>query len=253
MHDKHINLGRFTPELLDSIIRGALQIRDTGKRIAFLSQQFLGTAYAASTLIGSPEIPEVFIMNLESVDCFTFIEYVEAMRLSNSYADLELNLKRVRYRSGNIDFTKRNHFFTDWIESRRETIDDATDATGGTQTITIEKLLNIKEDGTCFLPGIDPVLRELHYIPSEAINIAVLDKLRSGDYIGIYSFAQGLDVSHTGIFVRHKDKAVLRHASSQNNFRKVIDEDFRAYISSKPGIIVLRPKDVQADFVPHIK
>jgi hypothetical protein len=253
MYHKHILLGRFTPELLDSIIRGSSQIRNTGERIAFLSKQFLGTAYAASTLIGSLGIPEVFVMNLEGVDCFTFIEYIEAMRLSSYYPDLELNLKWVRYRSGTVDFTERNHFFTDWRESRKETIEDVTKAAGGGQTVAIEKMLNKKKNGTYFLPGIGPVLRELHYIPAEAINAAVLKKLRSGDYIGIYSFEQGLDVSHTGIFVRDGNNVMMRHASSQENSRGVVDQDFKGYVSGKPGMIVLRSKDVQPDFILQMK
>jgi hypothetical protein len=53
---------------------------------------------------------------------------------------------------------------------------------------------------------------------------------------------QGLDVSHAGIFVRHEDALYLRHASSQYEYRRVIDQDFRGYIASKPGIIVFRPK-----------
>ena len=242
MYDKHILLGRFTAELLDSIIHESSQFRETGERIAFLSQQFLGTAYAASTLIGSHSIPEVYVMNLEGVDCFTLIEYIEAMRLSHSYSDLMMNLKQVRYRSGTVAFTERNHFFTDWRESRGETIDDVTEAAGGRQTITIEKTLNRKEDGTFILPGIVPVQRKLHYIPAEAINAEVLEKLRSGDYIGIYSFEQGLDVSHTGIFIRDGDNVVLRHASSQKTTRGVVDQNFSVYISGKPGIIVLRSK-----------
>jgi hypothetical protein len=242
MYDKHILLGRFTAELLDSIIHESSQFRETGERIAFLSEQFLGTAYAASTLIGSHSIPEVYVMNLEGVDCFTLIEYIEAMRLSNSYSDLELNVKRVRYRSGTVNYSERNHFFTDWREARRETIDDITEAAGGRKTVTIEKMLNRKEDGTFILPGIVPVQRKLHYIPAEAINAEVLEKLRSGDYIGIYSFEEGLDVSHTGIFVRDGDNVVLRHASSQENSRGVVDQDFRNYVSGKPGIVVLRAK-----------
>ena len=116
MYEKRIILGVFSREQLDRLMRESLRIGDAGKRIDFLSRQFLGIDYAESTLIGDKGSPEVFVINLAGVDCLTFIEYVEAMRHSGSYSDFESNLKRVRYRSGIVAFAKRNHFFTDWKE-----------------------------------------------------------------------------------------------------------------------------------------
>jgi hypothetical protein len=68
-----------------------------------------------------------------------------------------------------------------------------------------------------------------------------MDSLRTGDYVGIYAEARGLDVSHVGIIVKSDDTAHLRHASSIPSHRRVIDEDFVTYMSGKPGMIVLRP------------
>ena len=242
MHEKHIILGEFSHEQLDAIIRKSSQMRDPGERIDFLSKQFLDIGYAESTLIGVKLTPEVFVINLTGVDCLTFIEYVEAMRLSDSYADFESNLKRVRYRSGFVNFMNRNHFFTDWKEFNADFVDDVTDETGGQKTMKAQKTLNKKEDGTDFLPGIRPVRREMQYIPSEAVDSTVLNKLRTGDYIGIYSRLTGLDVSHVGITIRDGDALFLRHASSQKEYRKVVDQDLKLYIADKPGIIVFRPK-----------
>ena len=59
---------------------------------------------------------------------------------------------------------------------------------------------------------------------------------------GIYSNRPDLDVSHVGIVIRDGNKLLFRHASSASRHKKVIDEDFMKYVSSKPGIIVLRPK-----------
>jgi hypothetical protein len=64
--------------------------------------------------------------------------------------------------------------------------------------------------------------------------------LRTGDYIGIYAPADGLDVSHAGICIRRESRILLRHASSLA--REVIDQDFSPYIEGKPGIVVLRPR-----------
>jgi len=237
-----ISLGAWTPEKLDSILYESTKINDVGLRIDVLSKHFLGTPYKDSTLIGNINISEVFVINLESVDCFTFIEYIESMRLSSSFHEFKENLKKVRYRNGKISFENRNHFFTDWCEYNAVFIDDITEQIGGKKVIQVKKELNKKDDETYFLPGIQPRGRLINYLPSNAIDDAIIDELRIGDYIGIYSEKQGLDVSHVGIFIREKNNIYLRHASSLQEHRQVIDDNFKNYILNRPGIIVFRPK-----------
>src|ERR1700757_4891399 len=105
-------LGKWNEKKLDHIIRESSGIQDLGKRIDFLSEQFLNVNYKESTLIGNINTPEVFVINLEGMDCFTYIDYVEAMRLSSSFSQFKENLRRVRYQSGKVTFENRNHFFT---------------------------------------------------------------------------------------------------------------------------------------------
>jgi hypothetical protein len=242
MYARHIDLGKFSEDGLDQIIRKGSEIMGIAKRVDFLSTQFLGIDYAESTLIGDKDIPEVSVINLRGVDCLTFIEYVEAMRLSDSFPAFESNLIKVRYKSGIVEFANRNHFFTDWRKHNAEFVDDITEDIGGQNAVKVQKMLNEKEDGSHFLSGIKPMQREIAYIPSNAIDDLVIDKLRTGDYIGIYSNVGGLDVSHVGVVIRKEDSVYLRHASSQKDFRKVIDQDFKKYIADKPGMLVLRPK-----------
>ena len=242
MYAKHIDLGKFTQDELDQIIRNASQMADLPSSIDSLSKQFLGIGYSEQTLIGDKDTQEVFVINLRELDCFTFIEYVEAMRLSVSFQDFGMHLRKVRYKSGAVDFTSRNHFFTDWREDNTEFVNDITEEIGGMHTAMTHKILNEKEDGTPFVPGLAPVEREVSYIPSGAVD-AISEKLRTGDYLGIYSKVKGLDVSHVGIIIREDNTIFLRHGSSQKKYRKVIDQDFHRYIAGKPGIIVLRPID----------
>jgi hypothetical protein len=147
----------------------------------------------------------------------------------------------VRYQSGKIAFESRNHFFTDWVKFNADLVADVTEQIGGENTIKIKKILNLKEDRTYFLDGIPLVQREIKYIPSGAIDDSITNKLKTGDYIGIYSEKQGLDVSHVGIIIKTGDNIYLRHASSIK--KKVLDEDFREYMMRKPGFIILRHKD----------
>jgi len=235
-------LGKWTHDSLDNMLRISSSYNSPGERIYYLSSLFLGTAYKESTLVGNVAAPEVFVINLREVDCFTFIEYIEAMRLSGSFREFEKTLEKIRYRSGKVVFTSRKHFFTDWSEFNKDFVDNVTKHIGGRETIVVRKQMNSKEDGTYFLCGIQPFSREIEYIPFNALTDKLINNLKTGDYIGIYSPTPGLDVSHVGIFINTGRETYLRHASSANNQMKVIDQDFRNYIKTKPGIIVLRPK-----------
>ena len=241
-NEEIVLLGKWTEKELNHIISKSSKVQKPDERIDFISEQFLGTPYKESTLKGDANTEEAFVINLEGMDCFTYIDYVEAMRLSNSFSEFKENLKRVRYQSGDVSFQNRNHFFTDWLMFNKENIRGVTEEVGGDKVKTVKKTLNLKEDGTYFLPGVSPKQREVTYIPSIAIEEKGIGRLRTGDYVGIYSELEGLDVSHTGIIIKDGDKVYLRHASSREKNRKVVDEDLLSYISDKPGLVVLRPK-----------
>ena len=239
---EEINLGMWRQEELEKVIRKAAQIPLTGRKIDFISWHFLGTDYREGTLIGNEETPEKFVVDFSGVDCFTVLDYVEAVRLSDSFSAFRNNLARVRYRSGIIAFDHRNHFFSDWGIFHGDFIEDVTVEVGGGHTRSSGKRLNVKEDGTFYLPGITPIERTVDYIPASAIHESVLRKCKTGDYVGIYAEDPGLDVTHVGIFIRGRGKAYLRHASSLTEYRKVIDQDFLAFMVRKPGFLVFRPR-----------
>jgi len=235
-----ICLGLWTQERLESIMLKSSEIKEAGLRISVISAEFIDTPYKESTLIGDINIPEVLVVNLEGVDCFTFIDYIEALRLSDSFPEFVKNIKRVRYRYGVVSFENRNHFFTDWRQYNYDIVEDITEQIGRQKVKGYIKVLNKKRDGTFFLQGIRPVKRMIKYIPSDAIDNSIIRELKTGDYAGVYSDKEGLDVSHVGIIIKKNDLIYLRHASSKKG--KVIEQDFKKYISDKPGLIVLRPK-----------
>ena len=240
----YTNLGRWTVVEIDRIIHEASTISDTGERISFLSDMFLGLSYREATLHGNSETEEVLTVDFSGVDCFTFIDYVEAMRRSDSFNGFLANLRTVRYRNGTVVHEKRNHFFTDWAENGLPYVTDVTEEIGGGKARSIVKTLNLRDNGTPILPGIKTLRRIINFIPAETVDSTVLAKLRSGDYAGIYSPLQGLDVSHVGIIRKVEKTIILTHASSDSRHRKVIDQDLREYISGKPGLLVLRARDL---------
>lgn len=239
-----LNTGKWTESELDSFIRQASLLRHSAEKVEFISGLFLDTAYRESTLTGTADVKEALVINLRAVDCFTLLDYVEALRISSSFDDFADNVARVRYRSGKVSFVNRNHFFTDWREYNADLIEDVTKSVGAGRTRRVEKMLNLREDGSFFLPGLEPGRREIFFVPAEDLDDPVADRLESGDYIGIYSRSDGLDVSHAGILIKKGSSVLLRHASSAEGVRKVVDEDFMGYMTTKPGLVVLRPRDI---------
>ena len=237
-YEEKIILGDWTPRQIEVLMEKAGEVRDPGAKIEFLSEKFLGTPYAENTLGGSAGIREVLTVNLSGLDCFTYIDYVESLRRSGGFAEFLKNLVEVRYKDAAVRWERRKHFFSDWASGERQNVRDATGEIGGNLAVTEKKKLNRKADGSLWLSGIDVVEREISYIPSEHLGPKILDAVRSGDYLGIYSDSDGLDVSHTGIAVRKNGRVHLRHASSKH--RRVLDEDLAVYMKKRPGLVVYR-------------
>ena len=242
-----INTGPWTIDELNILIFKASKIKDSAERIAFISRQFLSLPYQEKTLVGGVQTPEVLTINLAEVDCFTLLDYVEAMRLSASFEDFKSTLKKIRYRSGVVDYQHRNHFFTDWIEFNSDLVTDVTEQIGADKMKKALKMLNGRVNNKQLLPNVPIRNREITYIPTKVLNVQVISKLKTGDYVGIYSDRPNLDVTHVGIVIRDGNRLLFRHASSASRHKKVIDEDFKNYVSGTSGIVVLRPKPAQKE------
>ncbi len=217
---EYINLGKFKND--HSIFKQ--------KDILKLSEKFLNIKYVSNTLTNS-EIntsKENLIINFDALDCFTFIDTIEALKSSNDFKSFKAKLIFIRYKNGKISYPARNHFFSDWIENN--SIKDITCILGKCQKSI--KYLNQNEK---YLKNIPTVKREISYIKFKDIN---LSKINNGDYIGIYTKDKALDVTHTGIIIKKAGKIFIRHASSLQ--KKIIDSELFDYIKNKPGIIIYR-------------
>lgn len=234
--------GRWSHAELAQIITSTSLIEKPGERVVAISGHFINTPYAAGTLIGSPQETEQLVVNLDAFDCFTFLDVVEALRRASDADDFPAQLRQVRYYDGDVSYTKRRHFFSDWVTNDDCLLYDATAEVGRGRAETVVKQLNRKSDGTDWLPGIAVTPREILYIPSSRIDAEFLSGLQSGDYIGFYSEQAGLDVTHTGLIVRNSDGVMLRHASSRSGTGRVVDEDLLAYLQGRPGLVVYRVK-----------
>lgn len=232
------------PSVWHPVLAEVAGITDPGERAARIGARFLGTPYVANTLGGGPGEPESLVSRLDAVDCFTLLDYVEALRRSLTPGEFRQRLIEVRYRDGHIAWGARRHFFTDWATAPGGWFKDVTAQIGGERTRQADKQLNRKADGTLYLPGVAVQLRTVRFVPTAAVDDSIFDGLRSGDYLGIYATEPGLDVSHVGIIVRTNGRLLLRHASSRRAEQRVTDSDLGSYLAGKPGIVVLRPQRV---------
>lgn len=236
-----ITMDNYTLNKLQTLLalkqRGSLT--DKSQTIDLLSQAFLETPYVANRLIGSGATPEQLVIDFHGLDCFTYLDYIQALRTASNAENFVENVIHTRYVGGNIDFQHRKHFFTDWAHTHPVLADDITTCLSPV-TVTEHKQLNAKADGDVYLPGLPVIVRLVSYIPGELINEQVINQLQTGDLIGIYTPLQGLDVTHTGFFIMTPEGAVLRHASSRKENMKVINSKFSDYVCNTPGIVVLR-------------
>ena len=238
---KPFDLGHWTRIQIEQLQNEVQDIPDPAGKITLISAAFLKTPYRGSTLIGSSETDEIFVLRLDGVDCFTFLDYVEALRRSTNFTEFERVLRQIRYTNGDVTFLQRHHFFSAWGNTPFAPLRDVTSQVGGSKTRWVVKQLNQKGDGALYLAGYPVKKQIIAFIPPETIDLSILDKLHSGDYVGIYSPLPGLDVSHTGIIIKKKGEIFLRHASSKRWRNQVRDEKLLPYLGGKKGLVVYRP------------
>ncbi|MEZ0367176.1 DUF1460 domain-containing protein [Mycobacterium sp. pUA109] len=237
-----VRISQQSEQILQNLLAASTKAAAAGptERSDILSRQFLGTPYGANTLIGSATEPEVLVVELQKVDCFTYADYVEALKRSRNRDQFINSLAGVRYQGGVVEFSHRKHFFTDWSAVAPAVATDVT-ASVSPHAIQVTKNLNQKGAGGVYLAGLPVVSRTLSYIPSQQVDGGAVGRLRTGDYLGAYAEDGGLDVTHVGIFIDTPGGPVFRNASSLQANNKVVDTPLHDYLHTVPGVVVLRP------------
>ncbi|CQI88482.1 putative lipoprotein [Yersinia rohdei] len=239
---KNIDIDNDTEKYITHIIdsqKDAANSGHLGNIINNVSADFLGTPYKANMLIGSSTQSEKLVINLNGLDCFTYLDYVNALSKSTETNNFVKQLINTRYINSDISYKNRKHFFTDWSQRYPLNARDVT-AEISPHSVVVTKHLNQRENGSEFIPTLGVTTRDVVYIPAAFVDRQVVHNLKTGDYIGIYTHIKGLDVTHAGIFIMTPNGAIFRHASSLKNNSGVVDLPFIDYVKNTPGIIVLR-------------
>jgi cell wall-associated NlpC family hydrolase len=228
----------------------------------------LNTPYVAGILEKNTE--EYLVVNLQELDCMTFVENCLAMSRSAQYPNFDYDyfireLKKIRYRNGVIQgYTSRLHYTSDWIydNTAKGEIEDITYALGGkkfkpdvyymsSHPDLYPALKNNQQDMEVIIE-IEKRINQrnnYYYIPRNEIR----DKtslIKSGDIICFTTELPGLDISHMGIAYWHKGQLSFIHASS--TAKKVIINpesigDYCLRNKNSAGIIVLRELSINSE------
>ncbi len=244
-----------------------------GEIVARIGQNFLGTRYTPHTL----EVPgeEGLVIELEELDCVTFVENVLALARLVQRAPVGILaedrvykafysgiLTNIRYRGGRLDgYPSRLHYFSDWIADNEAMgmlrhisgeLGGVTDDEPVTfMTSHADAYRQLGEDPS-FLEAVREAEAALSatpriYIPQQDI-AAVADQIKNGDIIAATSTVEGLDVAHTGIALWVDGQLHLLHAPLVGDSVQISELSLADRILGKKGqdgIMVARPLDVR--------
>lgn len=225
----------------------SIPYKDEQKRhemlVLHIARKFLGVPYVAKTLENANA--EKLVVNLRELDCTTYVENVLALYLcvksgKSQYADYLNYLRKIRYADGNVDYTKRNHYFTEWIKQNNKN-GYVVERQTPNPPFTATQCLNINfmsthayaypmlKSNSKLIKPIAEMEQSLSgktysYIPKDKIanNATFRAAIHDGDIIAITTKKNGLDTSHIGIAVWHKDGLHLLNASQIH--KKVVEE-----------------------------
>ena len=221
---------------------------------------FLGKPYVSATLEGNAV--EKLVINLDSVDCTTFVEYVTASMLSNQSVDSITDaykdaLKSLRYRNGKIDgYASRLHYFSEWISDNQRR-GNVTEITGdfqnqpftekaGYMSTHPDKYKQLKDNPALVkkIKASEDYVNSLEtfYIPKDMI--AQQDSLiKEGDIIAITTDMPGLEIAHVGFAVIQNGVVHLLHASTDKKMVLIDPRPLSEYLAGnkkQTGIKVVR-------------
>ena len=212
--------------------------------IVYIGRQLLSVPYVAQTLEKGKT--EHLVINTMQLDCTTFVENVLAMYLcvqnkTTRFADFCSNIQKIRYAGGKVSYPSRLHYFSTWIEDNtKKGIVQEQQAPNppftAKQTI-MANFMSTHADRYPMLKGKQQWIKQIadmeksitgtrqKYIPTKAVtNSNVVRKtVHNGDIIAIVTTKAGLEISHIGIAVWHKDGLHMLNASSL--YHKVVEDN----------------------------
>ncbi|WP_308270932.1 N-acetylmuramoyl-L-alanine amidase-like domain-containing protein [Prevotella sp.] len=234
--------------------------------IIALAREFKGVPYVAKTL--ENDSIENLVVNTRQLDCTTYVENVLALYLcikkqKLSFTDYCSYLRQIRYVGGKVSYPTRQHYFTEWIdENTKDGFVEELQSPNPPFTATQHLRINFMSKHTSLYPMlknnpelVKPIAQmesrlsgnTYRFIPKASIANTKLFRstIHNGDIIAITTSKAGLDTSHIGIAIWHKDGLHMLNASQIH--KKVVEEPMTLYQymqkhPSQTGIRIVRVK-----------
>lgn len=220
-------------------IQASLPASPFHDRLEAASRALLGRPYLLGPMgegdaaLGDPK-PRV---NLDSLDCVTFIEQSEALARSRDTLTFRMKLDSIRYENGKVGWGTRNHWMEcGWFSGNRARMRllDLPGSVSETRTLGLRSFFAARG-----IARNDSALT-LRYLPREKA-IAWLSRpgsLSTIHGVGLVGKLPSIFLLHTGFLVPAPGGLLLRHASQSG---QVKEEPASAYLSGKSkfkGIVV---------------
>ena len=238
-----------------------LENQGIGTNMVAIGKTFIGIPYVAKTLeIGETES---LVINLQGLDCTTFVENVLAFGLmvKNHKKDFDSYthyLETIRYKNGKLNgYASRLHYFSEWIANneQKDLLKDMTSEIGGSESSKDINFMSTHRELYPFLKdsgNFNKIKASEEFLKRQSICILPQDQIeaqehliQSGDIIALTTSIEGLDITHTGIATREADGRIhLLHASTGSmevEVSKLPLADYLKGIKSNTGIMVARP------------
>ncbi len=249
-------------ERIEQLLADAQKLPKDSNLMLHFGKEFLGVPYVAHTLDRDTK-EEKLVINTRGLDCTTYVENVLALTLcaqrgETKFSDFELQLQKIRYRNGKVEYTRRLHYFTYWIEDNVRMgyvtkVENEFMPFTAIQRLDVDYMTKHSKDYAMlnahpeWMSGIREMElfisgHKYRYIPKKNIgNTQILrETIKDGDIIAILTNKRGLDTSHIGIAVWKKDGLHLMNASSIH--KKVVIEPMllQNYMKKHPSQIGIR-------------
>ena len=237
---------KFNHEATDTARITTILIKEAGMpspgSVTRIAEQFVGTPYAGGTLEG--DSIETLRVNLDSLDCTTYVETVLALAYTaaehrSSWRDFTYNLRRIRYRNGDINgYPSRLHYVSDWIvdNGARGILQEITTASPKVRyrvksldfMSTHRKLYPALADDENYykIKSVEAGFSNHRYPYIKGAGLKgkqIAEVAQDGDIVIFTTSTPGLDATHMGIIKMADGTPMLLHASSKEK-KVVLDQ-----------------------------
>lgn len=238
-----------------------------GELILRVARLFIGKPYVAHTLDRNSS--EKLVVNLDELDCTTYLENVVAMVLCidrglTTFDDFADMLTKIRYRGGKLSYENRLHYFHWWLtdNERMGFVEEISTPNPPFTAVQKLKINYMSQNQSAYdmlrnnprrvsaIKALEDATNgtSVRYIPKQQLkNVALMRSVvHDGDLIALVTNKKNLDTTHLGIAVWHKDGLHLINASSlTKNGNSVVEptETLYHYLMARPyntGIRVAR-------------